>query len=81
MAHQIPKLILEHADSVANKKAAVEKALALGMPLNEIEEYLDWLDARDTTLQPEKLSKSELGSASVKESDWLGNSNEFRYRK
>ncbi len=44
MAHEIAKLILEHADSVAERTTAIKTALSLGMPLNEIEEYLDWLD-------------------------------------
>lgn len=44
MAHQIAKLILEHADTFLKRSEAVETALSLGMPLNEIEEYLDWLD-------------------------------------
>ena len=54
MAHEIAKLILEHADSVAEQKTAVEKALELGMPFSEIKDYLDWLDARDTPVQMEK---------------------------
>lgn len=44
MAHEIAKLILEHADSMGERAAAVRTALSLGMPLNQIEEYLDWLD-------------------------------------
>lgn len=44
MAHEIAKLILEHADSVGERTAAIRTALSLGMPLNQIEEYLDWLD-------------------------------------
>jgi hypothetical protein len=45
MAHEIAKLILEHADTVALREDAVRAALQLGMPLREVEEYLDWLDA------------------------------------
>jgi DNA-binding transcriptional MerR regulator len=44
MAHEIAKLILEHADSVAERATAIRTAVSLGMPLNEIEEYLDWLE-------------------------------------
>ena len=44
MAHQIAKLLLEHADTFLEKKKAIQSALELGMPLNEIEEYLDWLE-------------------------------------
>ncbi len=42
MAHQIAKLLLEHADTFLKRTEAVETALRLGMPLHEIEEYLDW---------------------------------------
>jgi len=45
MAHKIAKLILEHADNFLERTEAVRTALSLGMPLGEIEEYLDWLDA------------------------------------
>ena len=45
MAHRIAKLLLEHAITPREREDAIEKALALGMPLEEIEEYLQWLDA------------------------------------
>jgi hypothetical protein len=44
MAHQIAKLMLEKADTFLERTEAVETALSLGMPLREIEEYLDWLE-------------------------------------
>jgi hypothetical protein len=44
MSHEIAKLLLEHAETFLDRKEAIKSALALGMPLNEIEEYLDWLD-------------------------------------
>jgi hypothetical protein len=44
MAHEIAKLLLEHAESFLEREEAVRSALGLGMPLNEIESYLDWLD-------------------------------------
>ena len=44
MAHEIAKLILEHADTLVERSEAIGTALQLGMPLSEIEEYLDWLD-------------------------------------
>ena len=44
MAYEIAKLILEHARSRTARKAAVRAALGLGMPLREVEDYLDWLD-------------------------------------
>jgi DNA-binding transcriptional MerR regulator len=45
MAHEIAKLMLEQAGTFLERSEAIETALSLGMPLNEIEEYLDWLDA------------------------------------
>ena len=44
MAHEIAKLLLEQADSFLKRQEAIKEALDLGMPLREIEEYLDWLD-------------------------------------
>jgi DNA-binding transcriptional MerR regulator len=45
MAHEIAKLMLEHAGTFLERAEAIRTALSLGMPLREIEEYLDWLDA------------------------------------
>jgi hypothetical protein len=45
MAHEIAKLLLEHAGSFLERSEAVKTALDLGMPLDDIENYLDWLDA------------------------------------
>lgn len=42
--HEIAKLILEHAESLGERSTAIKDALYLGMPLHEIEEYLDWLE-------------------------------------
>jgi len=44
MSHKIAKIILEQAGSTLERRHAVETALSLGMTLQEIEEYLDWLD-------------------------------------
>ncbi len=44
MAHEDAKRLLELAATFAEREAAVRQAIALGMPLNEIEQYLDWLD-------------------------------------
>jgi hypothetical protein len=45
MAHEIAKLLLEHAGTFLERAEAVRVAISLGMPLDIIEEYLDWLDA------------------------------------
>ena len=44
MGHKIARLLLEQADTFLNRQEAVKTALDLGMPLHEIEEYLDWLE-------------------------------------
>ena len=44
MAHEIAKLILEHAGTFLEREEAIRTALSLGMPLQKIEEYLDWID-------------------------------------
>ena len=45
MSHEIAKLLLEHTSTFLNRTEAIKQALGLGMPLNEIEAYLDWLDS------------------------------------
>ncbi|WP_425618154.1 hypothetical protein NA78x_001853 [Anatilimnocola sp. NA78] len=44
MSHEIAKLLLEHSGFLERTKA-IQEALNLGMPLHEIEEYLDWIDS------------------------------------
>lgn len=44
MAHEIAKLILEHAGTFLEREEAIRTAISLGMPLHQIEEYLDWID-------------------------------------
>lgn len=44
MSHEIAKLLLEHAGTFLERREAIKSALSLGMPLGEIEAYLDWLD-------------------------------------
>jgi hypothetical protein len=45
MAHEIGKLMLEHAGTFLERADAIRVAMSLGMPLSAIEEYLDWLDS------------------------------------
>ncbi|MFZ5828909.1 MAG: hypothetical protein ACOY3P_02430 [Planctomycetota bacterium] len=45
MAHEIAKLLLEQADTFLERTEAVRTAISLGMPLSEVQEYLDWLDS------------------------------------
>ena len=59
MAHKIAKLILEHANSFLERTEAIDAALSLGMTLNEIQEYLDWIDS----LPEGKANKSSKSTA------------------
>jgi len=53
MAHEIAKLLLEQAGTFLERTEAVKTAISLGMPLQEIEDYLDWLDI----MRPETNSR------------------------
>ena len=56
MAHEVAKLMLEHAGTFVERTEAIKVALSMGMPLNEIEEYLDWLDS-----MRDKATKKDAG--------------------
>ena len=45
MAHEIAKLMLEHAGTFLERTEAIRVAISTGMPLSDIESYLDWLDS------------------------------------
>ncbi len=51
MDHDDAKLLLQHAATPQQRIEAIQSAQDLGMPLSEIEEYLDWLDC--LTFDPE----------------------------
>jgi len=71
MAHEIAKLMLEHAESFLDRQEAIKSAMALGMPLNEIEEYLDWLDqTRPLRTEP---THSQVTPHSKKKKQGTGN--------
>jgi hypothetical protein len=59
LAHEIAKLLLEKAGTFLERKEAIESALRLGMPLNEIEEYLDWLDSIGRTAHNDDSQSDE----------------------
>jgi hypothetical protein len=54
MPHEIAKLLLEHAGTFLERTEAVRTAIKLGMPLREIEAYLDWLDTIRSREAPEE---------------------------
>ena len=66
MAHEIAKLMLEHADTFLKRSEAVRAAISLGMPLNEIEAYLDWLDAARGRMPSEPDRAEEANRESKK---------------
>jgi len=57
VAHEIAKLLLEHAETFLERTEAIKSAVSLGMPLSEIEDYLDWLDTVRKSEQPTKPRK------------------------
>jgi hypothetical protein len=59
MAHEIAKLMLEHAGTFLERAEAIRVALSLRMPLHEIEEYLDWLNATRGPLRDASEGESE----------------------
>jgi DNA-binding transcriptional MerR regulator len=52
MAYEKAKLLLEQAKGFSQRTEAIRQAIALGMPLSEIEQYLDWLDQRKPPTEP-----------------------------
>lgn len=63
MAHEIAKLMLEHAGTFLERAEAIRVALTLGMPLGDIEAYLDWLDSTRTPLIDEEDEEFDEGNA------------------
>ena len=59
MAHEIAKLVLEKAGTFVERTDAVRTALSLGMSLEEIESYLDWLDNMRFAEDSESGKRSE----------------------
>jgi uncharacterized protein Yka (UPF0111/DUF47 family) len=67
MTHKIAKMILEHASTFVDRTNAVETAMSMGMPLSEIEEYLDWLEMVQAD-QPSEAAPPEDPASSPR---WL----------
>ncbi len=51
MSNKIAKLLLEKSGTFLERSEAIKAAVNLGMALNEIEEYLDWLEMVDGDCQ------------------------------
>jgi hypothetical protein len=56
MSHKLAKLLLEQAETFLERREAVKEAIKLGMPIREVEEYLDWLEM--IRCQPQNASES-----------------------
>ncbi len=54
------KRVLAEINSPASREAAIRKAMQLGMPLSDIERYLDWLDnlPRSESSKPESENEA-----------------------
>jgi hypothetical protein len=59
MVQKDAKLILQRADTFADRVKAIETAVSMGMPLSEIEECLDWLE-RVKANQPSQVPAETL---------------------
>ena len=68
MAQEIAKLMLEHAGTFVERTEAIRVAMSLGMPLSEIEAYLDWLDAIRGPLPTEPDDDARNGDRAVDDS-------------
>ena len=56
MAHEIARLRLEQAGTFRERTEAVEAALCVGMPLWQIEQYLDLADAAEPRHKPARVA-------------------------
>jgi hypothetical protein len=57
VSHEIAKLLLEKAGTFLERSEAIETAMSLGMPLSEIESYLDWFEnMRSSQTAPDRQS-------------------------
>jgi hypothetical protein len=69
MTHEIAKILLQQASTFLQRTEAIEVALSLGMPLHEIEQYLDHLDAGRLPLDDAPLDVQQPDD----ETAWGGN--------
>ena len=62
MTYEIAKLILEHADTFVERQDAIRTAMNLGMSLEQIEAYLDWLDVVQVRDKPKRQDNDRARS-------------------
>ena len=63
MAYEKAKLLLENSNNYFERISAIQSALQLGMPMEDIEEYLDWL----RLLRSEKCEIATAATTSTRE--------------
>ncbi len=61
MTHEFSKRLLDRADTFELRQKAVRAAIGLGMPLDEIEAYLDWIDQQQKPIPPAHLNSMTNG--------------------
>ena len=75
MAHECEKETLLRATTLSERANAVRAAIALGMPLAEIEEFLDFVDATAKPgVAPASISTCSSTSTSSAVDTWIANS-------
>jgi hypothetical protein len=57
MTHMDAKAALARAETPADRKRAVITAMEAGMPLHEIEDFLDWTDATRQNPAPARMPR------------------------
>jgi hypothetical protein len=74
-AHARARAALAAAKTFQSRREAVDLAMSLGMPLSEVSEYLDTLDARQEyldVLDARQLASREASPQPPKKSWWFG---------
>ena len=68
MGNDFAKRLLERANTFELRQKAIRAAMGLGMPLCEIEQYLDWLDSRPSGA-PDRDEKPQVPPPHVRQRD------------
>lgn len=62
MHEALARDVLKSARTPQERQAAVARAIELGMPISQIEEFLDWLDGATSELDDVRHPKSPNGN-------------------
>lgn len=69
MGYELPKRLLRQASTFELRQKAIRAAMGLGMPLSEIEEYLDWLDTQPQSEPPPANQPNRAGDQKTDRDD------------